>query len=178
MQLPNLYQTVTDKGNPEHVNKIGPFKSKTSHWLGEGYYFWDSLLDRAHWWGKTHCHGQYMICQACAEVNDGAYLDLAGNMLQLKQFEKWFDVIRKMHNEHEVTVSFAIEKLRRDDNFPFQAVRALSEKCGGDNRVNYVCYHDSYLNLSPPMQICIYSRDRVKDYHVIFPDTYVATGVI
>ena len=95
LRLDNLLQTVTDKGNPDYVNKIGPFSSNKSHWLGKGYYFWDGLISRAHWWGQRHCNGNYMICRAWAEIDDDAYLDLAGNMQQLEQFKTYYNLIQK-----------------------------------------------------------------------------------
>lgn len=177
-RLDNLLQTVSDKGNPDYVNEAGPFPSSTSHWLGKGYYFWDGLMQRAHWWGEHHCGGNYMICRAWAELDDGAYLDLAGNMQQLEQFRSHYEIIQKMHSKCEITVSFAIAKLKKDNLFPYQAVRSLSNECGGDYAVRYVDYHSSYLNLSPPMQICIYMYNRVKGYHVIYPPKYVATGMV
>lgn len=178
MRLDNLLQTISDKGNPDYVNKNGPFPSTKSHWLGKGYYFWDGLLSRAYWWGERHCGGNYMICRAWAELDEGAYLDLAGNMKQLEEFKSLYDIIKRMHPKREITVSFVIAKLRKDKLFPYQAVRSLSNECGGDVAVRFVDTHDSYLNVSPPMQICVYSYNRVHDYHVIYPPKYIATGLI
>ena len=61
LRLDNLLQTIDDQDNPDYVEEHGPFKSVTSHWLGVGYYFWDSLMRRAHWWGDRHYGGNYMI---------------------------------------------------------------------------------------------------------------------
>ena len=178
LRLDGLFQTVQDRENPEYVNKNGPFPGVTSHWLGKGYYFWDNLITRAHWWGDSHCGGKYMICRAYALIDDGSYLDLAGNMLQLQEFKEKYDVIQKMHPTRTITISFAINKLRKDHLFPYQAVRSLSNECGGDVAVNYVDNHPSYLNFSPPMQVCVYPFNCIKDYHVIFPFKYIATGMI
>lgn len=178
LRLDNLLQTVTDKGNPDYVNKNGPFPSTKSHWLGKGYYFWDGLMTRAQWWGERHCGGKYMICRAWAELDNNAYLDLAGNMQQLEVFKAHYDLIQKMYPRRKITVSFAINKLIKDKLFPYQAVRSLSNECGGDVAISYVGYHDSFLNVSPPMQICVYSYNRVRDYHVIYPPKYVAVGMI
>lgn len=178
LRLENLLQTVRDKGNPEYVNKSGPFPSTTSHWLGKGYYFWDGLMTRAHWWGERHCGGDYMICRASAELDEDAYLDLAGNMKQLELFKSHYELIKRMHSKHEITISFAIAKMKKDNLFPYQAVRSLSNECGGDIAIRYVQENMSYLNFSPPMQICVYSRNRVKGYHVIYPSKYVAIGMV
>lgn len=175
----NIYQTVRDKNNPEEVEEKGPFLCSDNPWLGEGYYFWDDVLDRAHWWGIIHYDRQYMICQARADIENDKYLDLAGNMEQLKLFRKCYDEINKLHNGKVTTVQFVIEKLRRDKNFPYQAIRVLTEGCGGDEKVNFVENNRrSFLNYSPPMQICIYEKSIVKDYHVIYPDECIHYEVV
>ena len=178
LRLDGLLQTVQDRGNPDYVNKNGPVSGVSSYWLGKGYYFWDNLFSRAHWWGNTHCHGKYMICRAYALIDDKSYLDLVANMIQLQQFKEQYDIIQQMHKNRTITISFAINKLRKEHLFPYQAVRSLSNECGGDDAVNYVEDHPSYLNFSPPMQICVYSYNSIHDYHVIFPLEYTATGLI
>ena len=56
-----LYQTVEDRGNPKEILNNGPFQCTRSPWLGNGYYFWDSFIELAHWWGRQGYHGQYVI---------------------------------------------------------------------------------------------------------------------
>ena len=114
-----------------------------------------------------------MICQAFADINEDEYLDLAGNMEQLHNFENWYKAINASYGGEVKTVSFVIAKLIRDDNFPFKAIRVLSENCGGDDhKIPLVPNSKSFLNLCPPMQICIYAKDIIQDYHIIFPQIY------
>ena len=48
-----IYQTVEDRGNPDYVEQHGPFICTNKNaWLGEGYYFWDTIIELAHWWGN------------------------------------------------------------------------------------------------------------------------------
>lgn len=178
MHLKNLYQTISDRGNPDYVEEHGPFICKSHPWLGVGYYFWDNLLTRAHWWGRIHCKNQYMICEAYAIIDDEKYLDLACNMEQLKWFKKCFEVINVKHQGCVKTVSFVIHKLMRDNNFPFQAVRVLSEKCGGDEGEVFVPHNHSFLNFSPPMQICIYDKKLIHGYLVVYPEQYALEGYV
>lgn len=177
-QINNIYQTVADRNNPDYVEKSGPFLCSTNPWLGDGYYFWDNLLERAQWWGESHYKGKYMICQAYANIEDNKYLDLAGNMEQLKYFEKCYRAIKNKYGGKPKTIGFVIEKLKNDNNFPFQAVRVLSENCGGDEKVPFVSRSKSFFNFSPPMQICIYDKSTIKDYHIIYPEEYFYDGVV
>ena len=48
-----LYQTVDDRRNIKYVLENAPFKcTRNDAWLGEGYYFWDTFINFAHWWGE------------------------------------------------------------------------------------------------------------------------------
>ena len=178
LRLDNLLQTIDDQDNPDYVEEHGPFRSVTSHWLGVGYYFWDSLMRRAHWWGDRHYGGNYMICKAWASVDEDKFLDLADNMEQLQQFQAQYELIQQIHQGKKITISFVINKLIRDGLFPYQAVRSVSDKCGGDYAVKFVEGNSSFLNFSPPRQICIYERAAIHDYHIVYPLEYIADCVV
>ena len=176
-RLDIIFQTVADKDNPDYVEANGPFLCVNKPWLGKGYYFWDNLMERAHWWGEKHYYGNYMICQASANIDDDKYLDLAGKE-QLKYFWQCCSALRENYNQEHITVSFVIAKLIKIGDFPFQAVRVLSEHCGGDEIMHFVDYSKSYLNFSPPMQICIFEKSRIEDYHIVYPVKYMLKGFI
>lgn len=172
--LKNLYQTIDDRNDPDSVIEHGPFFCKKNPWLGKGFYFWDNLLERAHWWGKTHYRNKYMICCADAFIDDSEYLDLVGNMTQLNFFRDCCGEIKKTYPK-DLTIPFVLQKLMKDGNFPFKAIRVRSEYCGGhklDNTLKFVKYHESYMDLNPPVQICIYDKSLIKNYHIVYPQQY------
>lgn len=185
IELNKLYQTVSDRNNPDEVEERGPFPSKyrpedphSRPWLGNGYYFWDNLIRRAHWWGEKHCNNSYIICEACANIEEGKYWDLAGNMEHLHEFEACYMAICEKFKLKSCTVSFVIAKLQKDNLFSYQAMRVLSEFCGGDNQVRFVDWNKSFLNFSPPMQICLYSKQNITKYHIVYPQEYVFDSVV
>ena len=65
MKDTDIYQTLEDRQNYDDVEKHGPYfccardangtpKSGVKEpWLGEGYYFWDTRIADAQWWGNT-----------------------------------------------------------------------------------------------------------------------------
>ncbi|MBK9689303.1 MAG: hypothetical protein IPO65_16695 [Saprospiraceae bacterium] len=67
MVIKTVYQTLENRGNQDYVENNGPFLcSRNNAWLGNGYYFWDSFIENAHWWGwkvKKFTNG-YFICEA------------------------------------------------------------------------------------------------------------------
>ncbi len=55
--------------------KSYPHWSEDSNaWLGKGYYFWDSTVNMAHWWGKLRFNGDYSICKSSFDCNGGDFL--------------------------------------------------------------------------------------------------------
>ena len=91
-----LYQTLEDRSNPDEIESYGPFKCRTAtSWLGDGYYFWDSILELAHFWGKNSTYSNYIICSAEAELNDGNCYDLVGNINHLKDLRAITELMEK-----------------------------------------------------------------------------------
>ncbi len=57
-----LYQTVSDRDNADYIEDNAPFRcERKDAWLGEGYYFWDTLIKNAHWWGEIAYNNEYVI---------------------------------------------------------------------------------------------------------------------
>jgi len=67
-----IYQTLEDRNNPDVVENQGPFLcNRKDVWLGIGYYFWDSFIENAHWWGKEGArYKNYFICESSFELNE------------------------------------------------------------------------------------------------------------
>jgi len=178
MLFDSILQTVKDNDNPDYVEKFGPFLSKSEYsWLGVGYYFWERFLKIAHWWGESHCKGSYMICKAHAEFNDDEVLDLAGNTEQMEYFRKTCEALEKEYPQQRITISYVIHYLKDKKIFAYKVIRAHSINCGeGDvyYRRNFTeKFPNSYLNLMPAIQLCVVDKSCVKDYSIIYPDTYV-----
>jgi hypothetical protein len=72
-----IYQTLEDRGNADDIENHGPFPCKWENtWLGRGYYFWDTFMNNAHWWGKSVTIPD-VICEADCEFSTIKCLDLA-----------------------------------------------------------------------------------------------------
>lgn len=128
-------------------------------WLGNGYYFWDTLLENAHWWGETHYKGKYSIVKVeCVLGLDSCY-DLHGNMAQLKQFLSIKDkMVEQGLADENTKVGRILEYLRRlnpDFDKAYKSIRA----CGLNFRngfSNYIPFSDREgLPMTPKVQICI-----------------------
>ena len=92
-----LYQTVEDRDNPEHIKSNSPFLcNRKDAWLGKGYYFWDTLIENAHWWGKTvYKNNDYVVLKfLCDSINIKCF-DLHGNLEHLSYFNEVADILKK-----------------------------------------------------------------------------------
>lgn len=99
MEKTTIYQTLEDRDNDEEVQEHGPYwcdlyeadgKKKEGikePWLGAGYYFWDTLIEDAHWWGRTiYPKKGYIVCQSQYDSHSPHLFDLVGNVSHSREF--------------------------------------------------------------------------------------------
>lgn len=171
-ELNPIFQTLEDRCNPDEVEQHGPYQSEKSHWLGKGYYFWDRNINRAHWWGKTWYKGEpYIICQAKAVFDDDSFFDLYNNLEHCKLFEEYTQLLEEKFPNRVIHATYVLFHMRNSGNFPFKLMRIETENCGGDNRYPFSRY--SFLNTNKAIQLCIYDKSLIQDYHVVYPTSYV-----
>jgi hypothetical protein len=101
-----LYQTLEDRGNPVWVEDNGPLRcNRGNAWLGDGYYFWDSHIQLAHYWGEMYKKG-YMICAASA-VLDHTCWDLHNNANHRIEFEEIYNLLIEIDISRGKTITVA-----------------------------------------------------------------------
>ena len=99
MEKTTIYQTLEDRDNDEEVQEHGPYwcdlyeadgkkkKGIKEPWLGAGYYFWDTLIEDAHWWGRTiYPKKGYIVCQSQYDSHSPQLFDLVGNVSHSREF--------------------------------------------------------------------------------------------
>lgn len=137
MKLTNIYQTVEDRGNLREATKHGPFfcskkddsgivkKGTREPWLGEGYYFWDSFIEDAKWWGREAYQNNYYIFETQYDQHSEYLFDTLGDLTMLQEFEEYANALRKTYRGKSLTVSFVIEYLKRNTDFSekYKAIR-------------------------------------------------------
>lgn len=188
--LNQLYQTLEDRNNPEEIENKGPFKCRTlTSWLGEGYYFWDGLIELAHFWGKNSTYSEYVICSAEATLNDSNCYNLISNIEHLKDFRNIVELMEKEGLIDEKTtvrriITFMIER----NLFQHYAIKAIGTNSIADKEENksftlrfkFDFKLPAYLDIIPPIQICIFNCQKVglTNYKIIHPDIYVESYLI
>lgn len=189
-----LYQTLEDRNNPEEVLANAPFVCRhNSSWLGEGFYFWDTFIENAHWWGDTVYVKKkskgYMICKATCTFDISKCFDLVGETEHMLIFNQLLDEMKSaLKITEDITVARFLNYHRTKTQVlsSFEAIRVygvnsirtsneeftfkMKFKEDQYNRPN-----QQYLDYKPAIQICLYSKKSLdlRNLEICFPDKYV-----
>jgi hypothetical protein len=159
-------------GGANFVLTNAPFRSVKNNdgnfpFLGEGYYFWDNNVERAHIWGKQHYHKKYYILQCEIELKGDSFLDLVGNRSDMIQFLYLYHTLSARFNKgQEWYIGNFIEFLKKlhvrkeyRGVFPWKMIRVVDHIKTGhpkQNVIRFVCKKGNFTDLSPVIVICIY----------------------
>lgn len=177
-----VYQTLEDRGTePSKLESDGPYLCKWQNsWLGKGYYFWDTFIENAHWWGKegrAYKNG-YIICKAVCDFNNTECFDLVGNTEHIKEFGDIYETyMTKGLADKKTTVKRIIEHMMNVlKKFPYTAMRAYGIRSRNQNsKYNFELLFETtktpYLDLRPAYQICFYTKKslNLKNYKIVYP---------
>ena len=185
-----LYQTLENRDNPIYVEKKGPFPCNWENtWLGDGYYFWDSFIENAHWWGnevRKFTNG-YIICTAICTFDDKKCFDLVGNTEHFSMFSDAYNFLMLAGlADNKTTVKRVIEYLKNDIKvFKYKAIRvngtlSKSEKSPYHFGMNFELGRPQYFDLRPTIQICLFYKKslNLRDYKIIFPAEFCSDYVV
>ena len=154
----------------------------TDAWGGVGYYFWDSFIDLAHFWGEIRCKKKYLIARAEIDVSDKC-LDLHNNPEHIEEISGTLELLNKINKGEKLPVTLCtIITYLRDQGLlgNYEGVRFL-----GRNSISRIkskkftsVLHVSKdlkkayqtIDLCPPIQFCLFNLDslNLKNYSVVF----------
>lgn len=181
-----VYQTLEDRDNLDKIEQEGPFLCvRSDAWLGMGYYFWESFIENAKWWGeKNHLEKGYVITQAHYTNDEDKCFNLIDNPEHLRSFNEVIELLRKdgLYIPTKTTVSRIIMFLRSIDKFPYNATRAKGENCKSPSSKFSITtifnqkFPAIYLDSLPAIQVCFYRKGEplnLSKYKIVFPEKYV-----
>lgn len=176
-----LFQTLADKDNPDYVEENAPFLcQKVNAWLGDGYYFWDTFIENAHWWGEKVHSGNYIICKFHCDFDDKCF-DLVGNTEHLMAFHT---IIKEMQRRDKIDVEKTsvrkiLEFFNQKIGFEYEAIRVsgINSKSGTDyiHRLKFNPDKPQYLDYKPAIQVCIFTKTglNLRNCKIVYPKEYV-----
>lgn len=131
-----IYQTLEDRGNDEVIESHGPYKclSHTGNgllkkgvkepWLGEGYYFWDTRIEDAYWWGNVvYSRTGYVVCQTTYDQYSPMLFDMVGRVDHYEEFIKCAAYIKTQRNLERISFPAVLAFLKKHAGFSYKAIR-------------------------------------------------------
>ena len=173
-----IFQTLENRDNPDHVEEFGPFQCNNKNaWLGKGYYFWDTFINNAHWWGKNNgSDDNYFICKTQIDYNKELCLDLHGDTEKLLELE---DIINEFKHQKLLTANSTVVEiitfLQKKGFLKYPSIRVSSQKFSNDRfQVKFHKKNPSKFELKPLIQICIYDLKKVNldSFKIVYPEEY------
>lgn len=182
-----LYQSKKDA--PEYeASKNKPLHSPdNTGWAGSGYYFWESHIELAHWWGRGHCKPKYIIASAEIDFSKKCF-DLHDNPdHRIEIIEMWKKLKEDPRlNTKSTPLSTVINYLRKHNIFDYEAIRLCGVNSVGSGNKNRkyrsrISFTDNYnennperyVDLFPPVQYCLLSPQslNLRNYKICFPES-------
>jgi hypothetical protein len=180
-----VYQTLEDRNSDVYrLEADGPYPCHWENtWLGDGYYFWDTFIDNAHWWGRDirKYKNGYIICEAICDFNDTECLGLHGKLEHLQMFKESYELMRSRGMvDNKTTVKKVLAFLQGEmTSFNYTAIRVngmKSRKLNSEYSINLIFETEKipYLDMLPAVQICFFKKNslNLRNYKIVFPDTY------
>jgi hypothetical protein len=187
LSLKTVYQTLEDRDSDlDKLESYGPYPcSWDNSWLGEGYYFWDTFLNNAHWWGREirKYPTGYIICRAICDFNDTDCFDLVGNTEHMLLFKDTYEFLKNNGMATSTTKVKRIIKYLKDDVqlFNYDAIRVYgirskNYKSRFSFTLNFEVKNPAYFDITPTIQICFYKKNslNLRNYKIVYPDEYIS----
>lgn len=187
------YQTLEDR-DFHLVEENGPFPcTHAKAWLGSGYYFWDSAIQLAHWWGREGAgyYSGYIICKSQYNLDENRCFNLIDNFEHIDQFRQTHEYLisQRMAVANQTTVARIIEFLRNTTTFKFEATRAYGVNSIGPRseyssrvvfKANDSPFTAQYLDALPAIQICFYSKTALDraGFEIVYPEEYIENYLV
>ena len=192
MKTTEIYQTLEDRQNYEEVEQHGPYfcsvtypngilkKGSKQPWLGSGYYFWDTRICDAHWWGNNvYNRNGYIICHTTYDQHSPLLYDLVGNVDQFDEFIKCADLIKEKRNLSRVSFPVVLKYLKKTGNFNFSAIRVWPHP-DYLNKTS-VLFPDNklFLGKAQKIQICFFDKQLlINPYKIVYRKNSAAEQTI
>jgi hypothetical protein len=136
--IADIYQTLEDRGNYDEVEHHGPYYCSRydengnlkngikEPWLGEGYYFWDTRISDAQWWGDQIYSKKlkgYVVCHTKYDQNSPLLFDMVGSVAMFDEFERCVKIVKDYRQIKRVSFPIVLEYMKKNEDFTYKAIR-------------------------------------------------------
>lgn len=193
MKVTNIYQTLENRQNNKEIEKHGPYfcsehydngilkRGAKEPWLGAGYYFWDSRISDARWWGDTvYSLRGYVICETTYDQHSPLLYDLLGNIEQFDEFIKNAELIRRERGLKTIKFPVVLAYMKtKASNFNYKAIRVWPHPQTFEKTSVIFPSEKVILNKPNKIQICFFDKTLLTEpYQVIEQKIFTANQTI
>ena len=178
MKSTTIYQTLEYRNNNKEIEANGPYfcslrdtqgNIKTgvkTPWLGEGYYFWDTRIEDATWWGETVYKSKgngYVVCKTVYDAHSPLLYDLLGDIETFDEFVEIANMIKSNYNNRKFSFVSVLQYLKEHTEFKYKAVRAMAVP--SYSKSTNICFPKDglYLAQIKKVQICFFDKTLLQD---------------
>lgn len=192
MKYTDIYQTLEDRQNYRDVEKNGPFfcseretdgtlkKGTKVPWLGEGYYFWDSRIEDAKWWGNiVYERKGYIICHTEYDQHSPLLYDMVGDVKKFDEFIECANFIKEKRRTNRIAFPVVLKYLKEKCSFNYKAIRVWP--CPQHIKKTCVVFSkgEIILGIFDRIQICFFDKTLLtKPYRIINKQSFTEEQTI
>lgn len=184
MKLTTIYQTLENRNNKTEVESHGPYfcdvkypngqlkKGRKEPWLGPGYYFWDTRIADAHWWGKTVYQSigkGYYVCETQYDAHTEKLFDMVGDLSAFDRFVSYAECIKanqekKGMKDKKVSFPYVLQILKKLPDFKnYSAIRVRPIPKRESGSFIHFPGKDIYLGVNDKVQICFFDKSLLNN---------------
>lgn len=176
MKKTALYQAISYK--EETIPKIPIHCSSEDARLGQGYYFWDTDIEAAKWWGESHYEGAYRVCRSHYDAHSEHYFDLVGNVQHIKILGECYHKLQQRKKE-DYSIGEVLELMKcvipefRDTYWAIRAHPMNKRYLDSKMDIPFAKGEDKklFISCATRVQVCVTNLDFLLDgreYQVIY----------
>lgn len=192
MKLTDIYQTLEDRQNYSEIENNGPYfcsekdengllkKGVKEPWLGEGYYFWDTRIEDAQWWGNT-IYGRkgYVVCHTKYDQHSPFLYDLVGDISLFDEFIACAKFIKKRFKKDIITFPIVLNYLKKSGSFKYKAVRVWPYPNNMEKTIVKFPDFRMVLAKANKIQICFFDKTLFTEpYRIVYKQSFLENQTI
>lgn len=182
MKYTNIYQALENRNNDEFVEEHGPFfcslvdthgKVKNGvkePWLGAGYYFWDSRIEDAKWWGETvYQKNGYVVCHTLYDQHSPLLYDLVGDLELFDEFVACASLVKEKTGLKKVSFPVVLAYMKKLPGFDYKAIRVWPYQRNVEETEVKFPDNRMMLGKTSKIQICFFDKTLlIQPYRIVY----------
>lgn len=176
MRNTEIFQTLEYRQNDTEVEAHGPYfcyerntdgtlkKGTKEPWLGEGYYFWDSRISDAKWWGNTVYREKgtgYVVCKTSYDQHSPLLYDMVGVTSMFDSFVDCAEYLKEVRKVKVISFPSVLSYLKKHTSFQhkYKAIRVWPSPLSiSTTGISFPGQNKIVLGRADKIQVCFFDK--------------------